>query len=506
MIPLATSQQMTRIDSEAQESFGIPGILLMEQAGVKGFHRCVQKYQDRMHRDSRFVFIAGGGNNGGDALVMAREASVWGADHVSVVLTSTRINSNVTLHRDICAKMEIPLYSWQHDRSKAEAAVRDAEVLVDGIAGTGLTGPLRGNAEEAVRFIASLTSRPFIISIDLASGIAPQVSTADAVIAADCTVTMGTPKVTAFLPHVRLFSGDIITVNPGFPRTLLSREAVSACLLKPEDAFLPPIALDAYKNTRGHAAVFAGSVGYTGAARLSSQSAASTRTGLVTLYCDEELYEVCASSVWESVIVRPVSHRRDAMRGVTSILAGPGWGRSSERSELLSELIEHGIPGVIDADGIHALAKLISSGKLPEGALDGRWVITPHPGEFRALQPGVTDGTLLEKLSAFTQNHRCWIVYKTHVTILSGPMGECWIADEANPALGKAGSGDVLSGIITGLLAEGLDPGRAAMIGVLVHQSIGRRAFSEFGWFTPDRLYPLISRELQDITRWNEIP
>lgn len=501
MIPLVTPKQMMHIDAEAQESFGIPGLLLMEQAGVKGFHRCVQKYPDTLCRSSRFVFVAGGGNNGGDALVMAREASVWGAEHVTAVLTGSRNNSQVKLHKDICVKMQIPVYTWEHDGKAAEQAIRDADVLVDGIAGTGLTGPLRGSNEEAVRFISSLDARPFIISIDLPSGIAPQVSTSDAVIAAHCTVSMGTPKLTMFMPHVRLFSGDMLTVNPGFPKALLARETASAFLLQKEDACLPPLALDAYKNTRGHAGVFAGSVGYTGAARLSSQAAASTRTGLVTLFCDEELYDTCASSTWESVIVRPSSHRRDAMRGITSILAGPGWGRSSGRAELLSELIEHDMPGVIDADGIHALAKLIASGSIENRTLDGRWVVTPHPGEFRALCPEVTDKTLFEKIAAFAQAQQCWLVYKTHVTVIAGPSGEFLVADEPNPALGKAGSGDVLSGIIAGLLAEGVDPGKAAVTGVLVHQSIGRRAFSEYGWFTPDRLYPLISRELQDITR-----
>ncbi len=482
MIPVVSSGNMSRIDAEAQESFGIPGLLLMEQAGVKGFHRVCENYPQKLKKDSRVVFLAGRGNNGGDALVMAREAFVNGWTGVSVVIMPGSPNKAVSVHLGICRALGIPVIDWED----AGQVISECEVLFDGITGTGVSGPLRGEAAAAVLKVNSTDA--FRIAIDVPSGLFREASASDPVVSASCTVTMGLPKTYCFLPDLRLSCGKILLVNPGFPPALLGNAPAEGYLLEGlKDCVLPVIPAGSYKKTKGHAGILAGSRGYTGAARLASQAAMATRAGLVTLMCDQDIYQVLSSSVWESIIVKPVGESLE--KQFTSLLCGPGWGRDPSREQLLDHAVDLGVPGVLDADALFMLAQKPRD-------LGGRFVLTPHPGEFSTLVE--QKGDLLEDLASACRKYHAWIVYKAHVTLAAGPEGELFIADSVNPAMGRAGSGDVLAGIIAGLLAEGLAPGDAAVTGVIIHQEAGRAAAEELGWFSAHQLLPQITRIIRD--------
>ncbi len=489
MIPLVSPEVMADIDRSAQQDFRIPGLLLMEQAGVIGFRRCTETYPQRFTAGAHMVFVAGRGNNGGDALVMAREAAVQGFRNITAVMLPGQPNESAGVQLAICRAMDIPVLSWEREQDRAAEVLERCDVIFDGITGTGLKGPLRPDPAEAVRLINR--SKAFCIAVDVPSGLHEKAASVDRIVTADCTVTMGLPKIPCYLPPLRGFCGKIIRVNPGFPPVLFERVDVKAYLLDEEvDCVLPAVSPTAYKTTRGHTAVFAGSRNYPGAARLAAGAASATRTGLVSFLGDDELTDRLTGVMDPSVVFG--SSSAELPGRYTAVLCGPGWGRGNHRRQLLNRVIASGLPGVIDADGLHALAD-------EPADLGGRFVLTPHPGEFSRLIK--TTGDLLEDLKQAASAYQCWIVYKTHVVWIAGPDGALFAADGMNPALGTGGSGDVLAGIIAGLLAEGRTAAEAAVTGVLIHQRIGRTAYERFGWFASSRLIELISPELKAVTR-----
>lgn len=484
MLPVVTAQKMAEIDRRAQQEYGIPGLLLMEQAGIKGFDAVLHTFPEKLKKGFRTLFLAGRGNNGGDALVMAREAHVRGWEKVSVMLLPGKVNSAVELHLSLCRALGIEVVQWE----KAQSSTADAQVIFDGITGTGLSGPLRGEAKEAAAFINA--SQAFTVSIDVPSGLHEGARKEDLMVQASCTVTMGLPKLPCFFPELRRRCGRLLLVNPGFPSQLLQNEEQRCFLLdEHSDCRLPPVDPESYKNLRGHTLVLAGSTGYTGAARLSAHGALATRTGLVTLMCDHDIYPVLSSSLPESVIVRPLG---SSVEGPwTSWLCGPGWGKDPGRSDLLDALLALEIPGVIDAEGIHALSRNPRD-------LKGQCILTPHPGEFSLLvRPS---GNTAEDLAEACRKYHAWIILKSHVTFIGGPRGELFVADVQNPAMGRAGSGDVLAGIAAGLLSEGLSVQDAAAAAVIIHQRAGRTAAGTYGWFHGGQLISAAAQEIRTVS------
>lgn len=486
MIPLVSSRRMADIDRTAQQTWGIPGLLLMEQAGIKAFAAFREIFPEKLQHARGLVFAAGRGNNGGDALVMAREAFVSGFRNVSVMMLPGRANEAASLHRDICRALGIREISLAELASELD---QPDMVVFDGLTGTGLSSPLSGEPAEAAGVINN--SGAFAAAIDIPSGLYDGYSIKEPAVKAHCTIAMGLIKQCCMMPPGRSLCGRIEIVQPGFPPQLLTPDTREGYLLDDQDIYLPKMSSDAYKNSRGHAAVCAGSAAYPGAARLASHGAMSTRTGLVSLFCDRDIYSLVASGLWDSVICREAELPR-VDGGYTSLLCGPGWGRDPSRAETLRQLISTGLPGVIDADGLYALSRIESAD------LEGRIVLTPHPGEFRMLQEN--SGTLAEQLHSCSRRYRAWVVYKSHVVLIAGPEGTLYAVDGMNPALGCAGSGDVLSGVIAGLLAEGLTAQQAACTGVLLHQRAGRIAAQRWGWFSSHQLFEPLMQSIRECT------
>jgi len=486
VIRFVSAQEMARIDRTAQEEYGIPGMLLMEQAGVKAFQMCCQTYPEKLKKASQMVFFAGKGNNGGDALVMAREAAVQGFSDITVIQLSLSPNETLSMHLQICSRMGIRILRWEEDSDDIKRVLSSCDVIFDGITGTGLTSPLRGKAKDAVTLMHS--SRAFVISIDLPSGLYPESGQGDVIVKADCTAVMGLYKTSCWLPNTRKYCGELFLVNPGFPSSLLDQAETEGLVLEPDtDCVLPPVPPEAYKTVRGFVTVLAGSAQYPGAARLASQAAMATRAGMVSLLCDRELQQIMASSLWESIILQPPEE--GIPERSTALLCGPGWGRDRSRDELLESVLNVSLPAVIDADALAVLARLRPGRRID---FRGNAVLTPHPGEFRML---TDDPSPVHQAAVnLAKELQAWIVYKTYVTLIAGPEGECFAADVTNPAMGTAGSGDVLSGIIAGLLAEGLSPKQAALTGVLLHYKAGKLAKERYGWFSSHQLLYTVSQ------------
>ncbi|MCF7944088.1 MAG: NAD(P)H-hydrate dehydratase [Spirochaetia bacterium] len=540
MEAIVSSEQMADIDTKAQQILGIPGILLMEQAGIKAFQEFLEFFP-RVSETAQMVFLAGGGNNGGDALVMARTALLKGFRNVSVIITTRKLNEQMQLHEKICKNLNIPVYYWNDDKEKSEEIIKEAEFIFDGIAGNGIKGELHGTAELVVKSVDEILklsgkeedgfargkrtqASPKVIAVDSPSGLFDSYTQGMAVLPAELTITMGLPKRFSFLPHITPLMGKRVTVNPGFPQFLLNSTPEAPQILRSEDIKLPPIPVESYKNKRGHAAVFAGAIGTTGAAALSAQACSRMRTGLVTVFADEEIYSTLAAKLDSQMVV---PKNREEMIGnekkkFTSYIIGPGWGRAEYRSTQLLSALNSNIMGVIDADGIAALRKLLEKKRInmADGLL-GKWVITPHPGEFDPLykilkddakyhnnastmkkEKGISDKRedIFEKIRFTATNINCCVVYKTHNIIIASPKGEVFVIEGNNPAMGTAGSGDVLSGMIGGLIAQGLTITESACMGSFIHQYIGRKLFEKDGWFIAEDLVKEISQAVKYFT------
>jgi NAD(P)H-hydrate epimerase len=495
---VVSSEAMATIDRRAQDEFAISSALLMEDAGVCAWSLFVERAGAGNVPRGHLVFVAGKGNNGGDALVMARRAFCQGARGPTVVLADGRPEG---LPSQMLAAVEaygIKCITWQSDRQEVLTRLREASWILDGIAGTGLRGALRAPLSDLVSAVNSSRARK--VALDVPSGVSDSYDPAWPAVRSDLTLTMGLPKSCLYLPHARPLCGKIIVVPVGFPPALVDDAAIRGEMLRFNAwrALRKPIAADAHKGQRGHLAVFAGSPGTTGAAWLSATAAARSRLGLVSLFVGRDIYPILAQKA-TSVMVKPWDEPRapdwrgSDVEGYSAVLVGPGWGLVEDREKWLEHLLSLPVSGVIDADGITLLARIATRSRL---RLGGRWIITPHPGEFarvsgvsrnEALQDPVRHaGELSSRLEAF-------VVLKGACTVVAAPSGKYWILDGPNPALATGGTGDVLAGLVAAGVAGGMCPQEAALFGVSLHATLGREAWRRKGWFLAEDLVPLIS-------------
>ncbi|MFO7731161.1 MAG: NAD(P)H-hydrate dehydratase [Spirochaetia bacterium] len=504
-------QIMAEIDRLAEEEYGIPGLLLMENAGIKAFHQFSVEWElnrPSQRREGRsLVFLAGGGNNGGDALVMARQAFLKATDEVTVVCRDlTKMNEAAAMHYRIVRQLGIPIVFWETDEESSRSTIRSADVLFDGISGTGIRGALHGSAAAMVKAVNE-EGTGYVVAIDVPSGVGNDFLEEYPAVKAHLTLTMGLPKVPLYTPAGRPYAGTIRTVKLGFPPQLLQSPpelegAGRGELL--EGLKKPAFRAQDYKNVRGHAAIWAGSVGTSGAAALAAEGAGRAGAGLVSLFTDQEIYPILAGKLSETMVspYKPMQ-AADLERRFSALLAGPGWGKDS-RSSILQTLLESELPGVIDADGIGVLRELWNDhgSSALQRLTAGHWILTPHPGEFLALvkdSPFEIDkpGLLSNPLSAVVPVARelqVVIVLKSHVVWIVSPDGRFAVVDGMNPAMATGGSGDVLAGIITGILASGLPVFEAACRGASQHQAAGRLAHRTRGWFLAGDLARAVSQ------------
>jgi NAD(P)H-hydrate epimerase len=493
---------MATIDRRAQDEFAIPSVLLMEDAGVCAWRLFVDKVAGGIVPNGRLVFVAGKGNNGGDALVMARRALCQGARDLTVVLADGRpLEGGVPSQMLAAAEaygMECLL--WPSEREKVVDRLRSASWILDGIAGTGIRGGLRAPLSDLVDAVNACAARK--AGLDVPSGVSDSFDPAWPAVRCDVTLAMGLPKTCLYLPHARVLCGKIFVVPVGFPPSLVEDASIPGEIL-PLDAWrllLRPIAPDAHKGTRGHLAVFAGSPGTTGAAWLAATAAARSRLGLVSLFAGREVYDILAQKT-TSVMVKPwdeLSPKRGPdLKAYSGVLVGPGWGVGEDREAWLEHLLTMQVSGVIDADGITLLSRIATHSAL---RLGGRWIITPHPGEFARVS-GVSRDEVLRNPVRYARELSsrldAVVVLKGHCTVIAAPTGKYWIIDGPNPALATGGTGDVLAGLVAAGVAGGLSPLDAALFGVSLHATLGRDAWRRTGWFLAEDLVPLISRRLR---------
>lgn len=508
MRKLVTNAEMTEIDRRSQEDYGIPGIVLMENAGQNAYRLLAQWLRSASANSLggasvvHLLFVAGSGNNGGDALVMARACIQEGLHRVTVLLARDGAKGNAATNLDILRHLGATVINAGSSSSEELKQILDAaDWIVDGVSGTGISGALRSPLSDIVEMVNASASR--VCAVDVPSGVSDGYTAGHPAVAADLTLTMGGPKRCLYLPAARSRAGEIVTVPLGFPSQLLTSDDILVELAELSDLthLLPAVSKDSYKTRRGVAAVFGGALGKTGAAALAAEAAGRSGAGMIHLYVDREVYPTVATGV-RSLMVHPASEAVETdLEGAHAFIAGPGWGVGTAQRDALRACATSALPGVLDADALNTLSKL------EQLSFGDRCVMTPHPGEFERLYAAYVgdrnqaDGEgFLPRLQALAAAAACVVCYKSHVLYLVAPDGRVRVVDGMLPELATAGAGDVLAGIIGGLLARSIDPLNAATAGVLVHQAAAARCRDRVGWFIAEDLLSAVSGVLGDFT------
>ena len=498
MIAVLTAAEMRDADRRTIEEVGLPGAVLMENAGAA----VAREIRARFPRARRPVVLCGKGNNGGDGFVVARHL---GALEPAVFLLGPRaeVHGDALIHLGAYERSGGTVREVTDEAAWAAArpAVLAADLIVDALLGTGLNQAPSGLVGRAIRDVAERPEpeRSPLVAVDIPSGLSSDNGeTPWTTLTAALTVTFAAPKYGHVLPPACERVGELVVADIGIPRTLL--EGARLWLLVAADAAraFPPRKPGDHKGTFGHVLVVAGSVGKTGAAVLAATAALRTGAGLVTAATPApalpmvaagraeamtEPLPVDASGVLEAGAVTralALAKERDA------VVLGPGLGQEAGTRAFVRELVRRcPAPLLVDADGLNALAP---SGR-EKGATDALrrsspTVVTPHPGEMARLvssSASEVQRRRLETARAFAMETGAVVLLKGHRTIVAHPDGRAAVNPTGNPGMATGGTGDALSGIIGALLARGCDAWTASTAGAYLHGLAGDEAAARLG-------------------------
>jgi len=467
MIELLTSEEMAEADRRAIAS-GTPGSDLMEKAGAAVARAVVRRHPPA----SRVVVVAGPGNNGGDGFVAARHLAAAGM-RVRVCLIGARDR----LRGDAAWAAA----GWNGEVAAAPD-VSGAAVIIDALFGAGLARPISGTALAAVEAMNGAGCP--VVAVDLASGIN---STTGAVmgvaVRASESVTFFRKKPGHLLLPGRIYCGAVRVADIGIKASVLG--AINPTTFENSPALwrslfpIPDIA--GHKYGRGHAVVVSGGISHTGAARLAAMAALRAGAGLVTIASPRDALVVNATAEL-AVMVRPIDDAPElemllADRRFNAVAIGPGAGVGATTREMVLAVLGGERAAVIDADGLTSFAQDGCRDALFAAlTVNGRAVLTPHAGEFHRLfggAPGANDqpggGAKTDLARAAARKSGAVVVFKGPDTVIAAPDGRAAINANAPPWLATAGTGDVLAGLVAGLLAQGMPPFEAACAAVWIH-------------------------------------
>ena len=470
--------EMAEADRLAIAAGPLDGYALMCRAGEAVAAVVLARYPDA----ARVHVLCGPGNNGGDGYVVARLLHESGVDVMLWASGEPRSGSDAAL-----AAVECPL----EGRPLSGFAAEPGSLVVDAVFGAGLSKPLSGDAERAVG-IATDLGLP-VVAIDLPSGVSGDGGEIlGSAFRAETTVTFARKKPGHLLLPGRERCGAIALADIGIGDRIIARVAPRTFENGPAlwRSTFPVPAVDSHKYKRGHVSVFSGGPSATGAARLSALAAARSGAGAVTVLSPGNAMQVNAAHL-TSIMLRKTDAVADldaflADRRPSSFVLGPGFGVGEKAREFTLALLEvrpgagSGLEGlVLDADGITSFRDdprpLFEAARRPDAPA---LVMTPHEGEFGRLFPDIAGDKTLSKLAkarAAAQRANAVIVYKGADSVIASPDGRAAINGNGAPWLATAGSGDVLSGIIAGLVAQGMAAFEAACAGVWIHAEAGSR-------------------------------
>lgn len=497
---LSTAAQMRASDRITIEELGLPGVALMEIAGRGAADHLRELCQRRGLTRPGVRVLCGGGNNGGDGFVIARQLLAWGWE-VDVALLSLRARYqgdaliNLQLLEKILADHLSPgagqIFAWGDALERGEplasllAQAPARPVVVDALLGTGLTGPAR---DPYASLIDALNQEPrgLVFSVDIASGLHADTGQAPGpTVRADATSTFGLAKLGQLLEPGRALSGELRVIDIGIPPGVFVRAGVQAEALTRDRAarWLPVRPADGHKGTFGHVLALGGSPGTTGALALCALGAMRSGAGLVTaagaaqsVQGVPQLYpEIMSLALYQE---EEEGYRAQALSRALEgrVLAlGPGLGTDTRARELLLHCLREAQgPMVLDADALNLIAQEpeVMRKALRQASDRSDVILTPHPGEFARLCE-VETRRILEDSPGWTRRLAretgCVVLCKTATTLIAHPDGRLAVNTTGHSGMGSGGSGDVLTGVIAGMLAQGMEPWPAACLGVYLH-------------------------------------
>ena len=494
---VVTAAQMVAIE-QASERAGVNTDTLMENAGLAVAREAREELGGVA--GLRIVVLVGPGNNGADGLVAARHLRRWGAE-VGCCLLARRPEVDPKL--DLARQYGVEIIDGP-DGETLERLIRRSLLIIDAVLGTGRSRPLSGPVRDAMQCVqkARESSRgPKLLALDLPTGLdADTGEVDDACPRFDATLALGYPKAGLLQFPGAERVGRLRVLDIGVPEGLAEEREVEVEMLTPQwvASRLRPRPLNSHKGSYGHALVIAGSRQYAGAAWLASQASVRTGAGLTTLASPEGVYPIAAAKGAEAIHLplpedsegridpSAVDVIWESGRRFTSVLVGCGMGWSDGTTEFqrrfLSEAYERlGGPTVlIDADGLNNLSSIEEW----QNKIDLQMVFTPHPGEMATLTGLPVSEIQADRVAAARKWACRWgsiVVLKGAHTVITIPDGGTQIAPFANPGLATGGTGDVLSGVIVSLLAQGTAPSVAASVGVYLHAEAGRMVTDRIG-------------------------
>jgi ADP-dependent NAD(P)H-hydrate dehydratase / NAD(P)H-hydrate epimerase len=473
-------QQIKEIDDFTIKNEPIASVDLMERAAGQLFQWITERYD----RSFRILIFAGPGNNGGDGLALARMLLVQRYNVKVFYVKFTDATSDDWKINNRRLETEVKVHTDNITSSDHFPIISSADIIIDAIFGSGLSRPVAGLPGEIIKSINS--SEAIKISIDIPSGLFCEDNSKnydENIVKADFTLTFQFPKLSFMFAENSKYVGDWFVLPIGLsgdairntetPYGLAENREI-ARLLKKRNKF-------DHKGNFGHGLLVSGSTGKMGAAVLGSRAALRTGIGLITCHIPSSGMIVLQSALPEAMVKLDKSENQISYIGDTSSYSavgiGPGIGTEPQSQKSLKKLLsECTKPMIVDADALN----IISLNKEWISILPSRTILTPHPKEFERLC-GKSDSSFdrLQMQISFSKDHNCIIILKGAHTSITTPEGNVLFNSTGNPGMAKGGSGDVLTGIILSLLAQGYTPEIAAVTGVYLHGLAGDIAASE---------------------------
>lgn len=486
-----TSAQMRELDARMIREFEVPGEVLMERAGagVADFVQCLSRMSGCVK--PYVLLLAGRGNNGGDAFVAARclkengfDVEAWLAGTADEI-TGDALKHLVRMKSAGIVLNELPtIEDWEH----APVPCHGVDIIVDGILGTGISGPPRGPAAGAINYINTLSERSLVVSIDVPSGLdADTGKSCGSVVRADVTVTMGLPKAGLLEPVAVEYVGTLEVIDLGMPDELISVIISERELINAEDLrkVIKRRLRVSHKGDFGHLLIVGGASGYSGAVALAAEAALRSGVGLVTLMVPESVAPVIAGIVPEAM-VRGGKETKDGtlcteclgnlgkeIDDFSAVLAGPGMTVNKQTRAVVDRILhESKGPVVLDADALNVYAKQAASIRNSQCSV----IITPHPGEMGRLMGCTTNEVQSDRFGTAVraaEKTNSVVILKGAGTIVAAKGKPLSINMTGNPGMATGGMGDVLSGFVAGLAAQGINTFDAARVAVYLHGRAG---------------------------------
>lgn len=485
---LSTAAQMRELDRIAIQERGIPSIDLMERASAAVAAAALELLPDRPGRCTAAV-LCGAGNNGGDGIGAARHLFLKGVRVRAFLVGSyEKLTPDALEETRRLSECGVELEAFDSENADQRAFVLGADACVDALFGVGLSRPIAPDSPFAAAIDWMNRSRGAVVAADIASGVETDTGRVlGTAVRADRTVTFTLPKIGQAVGEGALCSGRADVIDIGIPADLVHGLVCPTQTVEQSfaQAVLPKRQADGHKGTFGKVLVVGGAVGYTGAPYLTASAAARGGAGLVYLGVPKAIWAVEAAKCTGAMpfpladkhgalACKALEDLKERLKTCNVLALGPGLSREEQAAGLARDLLtEAQCPVVLDADGINALEGHMDVLDARRGRIT---ILTPHDGEFTRIGGDLSHGDRVRSAREFAAAHGCVLVLKGHRTVTAAPEGNVLVNTTGTSALAKGGSGDVLTGLIAALLAQGATAVQAAAGAVWLHGRCGEIA------------------------------